>query len=846
MNAELPSEPTGLIARVVGALRSGPVRRGILLVALAFGTAFLTVDYVRVPTGTWNVGDVAERDIRATNALELQDTAETIRQQRGAQEGVLKVFDYDATLSARLGGRVGAAFSEARGALEAARLAAKAEDRAELTDAELASITAIFLAQLELSLDAKDLQRVVDSRWSPEVERQAVEMVTMAMRAYVIADKSTLGGSDDAVSVVRILSPDKRDEIRLDDFDGVQVPAAARRQITLFALENGDASAPERKAAVALARAAVRPNFSYNQLLTEDRRTAARRGVHDVVVHVPKGSVIVREGDRLDARDVELIGALQESRSGYSFVGGLLALVAMSALLFIALFQFATGYIKKFAREPWDLEAMGVLLLLSLGLARLTVELSQPLATGLGLGMQPSGLWYLVPFAGFAMLVRILVNSETAIVWILAASALMGVLMDQQVLYAVFYAVSGVTAAGALAHIRERVGVLRAGLLTGLVNAAAALLLNLVQVHLGDSPMLMDAATQPLWDVSFAFLGGVFSGIVVLGLVPIFELFGFVTDYRLLELANLNHPLLRQLMLRAPGTYHHSVTVAQLCEAAAERIGANALQTRVACYFHDIGKSVNPKYFIENQRGGPNPHDRLPARTSARIIVNHVEDGEAIARQYNLPQPIIDGIVMHHGNGLIQYFYAKALQEAGPDDVVDDADFRYRGTPPNSRETGIMMLADKVEAACRTLKDKSQENIRALIQKIVNGAILDGQLEQCPLTVKELYDIVHAFTETLLGIYHHRIEYPGIPKRRAEARREDPPSGPIITLETPSGAGSPPPTPPAATTEEASAPVQIVDPAAARPTPGQLASDYEGPEHHGSEVGRRPIQLDTE
>lgn len=840
MNAKVETEPEGIVGRLGAALRSDPVRRGILLVLLAFGTALLTVDYARVPTGTWNVGDVAERDIRATSALELQDTTETIRQQRLAQEGVLKVFDYDATLSARLTGRIGAAFSEARSALEAARLAAEAEEREELTEAELASITAIFLAQLELSLDANDLQRVVDARWSPEVERQAVEMVGMAMQAYIIADKSTLGPADDAVSVVRILSPDKRDEIRLDTFDGVLVPAAARRQITLFALEHGDANDPQLKVAVALARAAVRPNFSYNQLLTEDRRTAARRGVDDVVVHVPKGTVIVREGDRLDARAVELIYALQESRSSYSLFGGLLALVAMSALLFIALFQFATGYIKKFAREPKQLEAMGVLLLLALGLARLTVELSHPLSTGLGLGIQPSGLWYLVPFAGFAMLVRILVNSETAIVWILAASALFGVLMDQQVLFAVFFAVSGVTAAGALAHIRERVGVLRAGLLTGLVNAAAALLLNLVNVHMGDAPVLADATVQPLWDVGFAFLGGVLSGIVVLGLVPIFELFGFVTDYRLLELANLNHPLLRQLMLRAPGTYHHSVTVAQLCEAAAERIGANALQTRVACYFHDIGKAVNPKYFIENQRGGPNPHDRLPAKTSARVIVNHVMDGEAIAKQYNLPKPIIDGIVMHHGTGLIQYFYAKAMQEAGPDEVVDEADFRYPGTPPDSRETGIMMLADKVEAACRTLPDKSQENIRALIQKIVNGAILDGQLEQCPLTVKELYDIVDAFTETLLGIYHHRIEYPGIPQRRAEARREDPPSGPIITLETPSGAVKPAP-PQAPMTEEPSAPVQIVDPAAARPTP-----DYESAEHQAPAEGRRPIQLDTE
>ena len=160
------------------------------------------------------------------------------------------------------------------------------------------------------------------------------------------------------------------------------------------------------------------------------------------------------------------------------------------------------------------------------------------------------------------------------------------------------------------------------------------------------------------------------------------------------------------------------MTVAQLCEAAAERIGANALQTRVACYFHDIGKAVNPKYFIENQRGGPNPHDRLPPRTSAKVIVNHVRDGEAIARQHNLPQVILDGITMHHGSGLIQYFYAKALQEAGPDEVVDESEFRYRGTLP-IRGNGHHDARRQGRGRLPTLPDKSQGNIRALIKKIV-------------------------------------------------------------------------------------------------------------------------------
>jgi cyclic-di-AMP phosphodiesterase PgpH len=830
------ASPPSVLVRVRDALKSDLLRRGLLLVVLAVGTALLVVDYVRVPTESWAVGDVADRDIRATISLELVDWTETLKNQRDAEAAVLPVFDFDATLASRLNSRAAYAFEQARSAYSETLLKARVDERSELTDAELAAIATVFLEQVELALDADDVDRIVEARWSRELEQQAMALVSMAMRGYIVADRSLLPSDAHTITVVRILSSEDRDEIRLDRFDSIQPPAIARRQISLYALENGDANDPELKAAVALARAAVRPNFSYNQLITEDRRAEARAQVTEEIVRVPRGAIIVREGDRVDASSVELIEALKRSRVGYGLVGVLLALVAFSSLVYVAFFQFATGYVKKFARETRQLEAVAVLILLALGIGRLIVELSGPMASAFGLGIVPSSIWYMVPFAGCAMLVRILVNSETALVWLLAASALMGVMMDQQVLFTLYFAVSGVTAAGALAHIRERVGVLRAGLLTGLVNAAAALLLNLVQVHLGEVATIVEVTTQPLWDVAFAFAGGVLSGILVLGLVPVFELFGFVTDYKLLELANLNHPLLRQLMLRAPGTYHHSVTVAQLCEAAAERIGANALQTRVACYFHDIGKAVNPRFFIENQRGGPNPHDRLPPRTSARIIINHVEDGEAIARQYSLPQAIIDGITMHHGTGLIRYFYVKAMNEAGPDEVIDEAEFRYRGSPPTSRETGIMMLADKVEAACRTLHDKSPDNIRQLIQKIVNGAILDGQLEECPMTVRELYQIVDAFAETLLGIYHHRIEYPGIPKRGADARRVDPPSGPIITLEIPNPlTGSPEvPGPPAADVEEEqiSAPIQIVDPARPR-----NADDYESADHVSQQRG---------
>jgi putative nucleotidyltransferase with HDIG domain len=581
---------------------------------------------------------------------------------------------------------------------------------------------------------------------------------------------------------------DGRDEILLSDQDTIKTPAEVRQLLSLYALErtSDDLSPEATRAALALARAAVRPNFSYNQLITEERRRDKRAQASEVVVQVQRGTAVVREGDVVTREQAEMLAALAGSREGYGMAGVFFAMVAFCGMIFVSLFSFGAGFIRRFSTRPQDIEALSFLALLTLFFSRLVVEVSGPLAAGLGLGMAPSALWYAVPLAGGAMLARILINAETALLWILGVSAVTGLLMEQDVLFSMFFAISGLTAAASIEHTRERSSVLLAGVQTGLIGASAALLISLIQVYLGDSPA-QATSVQPLWDVSFAFLGGIMSAFLVLGLVPIFEMCGFVTDFKLLELANLNHPLLRQLMLRAPGTYHHSMTVASLSEAAAESIGANALQTRVACYFHDIGKALQPQFFIENQRGGPNPHDRLQPRQSARVIVNHVVDGAAIAEQHNLPQCVLDGILMHHGTSIIKYFYVMAHEQAEEGEVVDEADFRYPGKRPDSRESGIIFLADRVEAACRTIKVPTAHNFRKMIQKLVNDAITDGQLEECPLTVKELYTVVEVFTTTLQGIHHHRIEYPLLPpKVRASGRPQAPEdTASIITLEMP-------------------------------------------------------------
>jgi putative nucleotidyltransferase with HDIG domain len=266
---------------------------------------------------------------------------------------------------------------------------------------------------------------------------------------------------------------------------------------------------------------------------------------------------------------------------------------------------------------------------------------------------------------------------------------------------------------------------------------------------------------QTLYCVFYALVGGVVNATLVTGIIPAVEsLFQYSTDMKLLEFSNLNSPLLHNLMVRAPGTYHHSVLVGNLVEAAAEAIHANPLLAKVAAYYHDIGKVSKPLYFIENVKGGDNKHDKLSPSMSALILIAHVKEGGELAREHRLGSSIIDIIRQSHGTSLISFFYQKAKTQSSDPVSVKEQDFRYPGPKPQTREAGLVLLADAVEAASRTLADPTPARIQGLVQKIINNIFIDGQLDECELTLKNLHEIAKSFNRVLNGIYHHRIDYP--------------------------------------------------------------------------------------
>jgi hypothetical protein len=356
---------------------------------------------------------------------------------------------------------------------------------------------------------------------------------------------------------------------------------------------------------------------------------------------------------------------------------------------------------------------------------------------------------FYIPFCAVPMLATILFNELIVSLLLTAATALtVAIVAGNNFYLGILFLISGMSSSLLVCGARKRVTILRAGFIVGIVQ--------LVSLFFIDNFYFFDSKRYII-----LFLNGFSCGIIVLGILPIFEyLFGTITNISLLELADFNHPLLNRLMLEAPGTYHHSLIVGNLSEAACTVVGANALLARIGAYYHDVGKLQKPEYFSENQSLTGNKHDTLSPSMSKLVIMNHVKDGVEMAQKYRLNPRLIDFILSHHGNSLVYYFYRRALENVEEDQEVAQEGFRYPGPKPNTKEIAIVMLADSVEAAMRTLKDPAIETIKDMVHKIINNKFIDGQFDECDLTLKDLEKIASVFIRILSGIYHTRINYP--------------------------------------------------------------------------------------
>jgi putative nucleotidyltransferase with HDIG domain len=365
---------------------------------------------------------------------------------------------------------------------------------------------------------------------------------------------------------------------------------------------------------------------------------------------------------------------------------------------------------------------------------------------------------FLSPLAAGSLLVALIIPiGEVVFVFTLVLSIVVAIMSGLNFTLAFVVWVGGLAAARGVQSCKARNDIYIAGLRSGFVMAISMLCFYTVK-----HPTSGQWIKESLWMMGAGFFSGIFSSMWATIFIPLVEsIFNYTTDVKLLELSNLNHPLLKDMLIKAPGSYHHSMMVGSMVEAAAEEIGANPLLGKVICYYHDIGKMIHPNYFIENQKVGQNPHDHISPYMSKTLLISHVKDGVELGLRYKLGKPIIDGIIQHHGTTVITYFYNKANEMTKEDEPeISEDEFRYPGPKPQFRESALCMLADSIEAASRTLDDPTPSRLQNIVRNVIQKKFLDGQLDECHLTLKDLTKVENAFVKILLGIYHQRIDYP--------------------------------------------------------------------------------------
>ncbi len=506
-------------------------------------------------------------------------------------------------------------------------------------------------------------------------------------------------------------------------------------------------------------KAEIRPNLFLNESETRIQEEKALADIKPVIIKVMAGESIIRSGDHFEARHLKIInGILREKTKtlGRARFYGTFFFVS----LFLGVFLFVLGKTwHRMRLTPKDLVFLGTLLLLMVMIERFFIFVSGAVRNLLPIEIPLSSFYAMVPIAAGTMIARFMLPLPAALFFAPVSAALAGILMQGSLNYSLFYLVGCALGIPLMANVRARGQILKVGLQLGLINAVVLLALDLVNVtFLTGVSSLADGAIR----LGMAFLGGVLSAILVMILVPVFEsLFNYLTPIKLLEYGSLNHPLLREMIVRAPGTYHHSHMVGTLAESACEAIGADSLFARVASYFHDIGKMKKSPYFIENQADGDDRHAALSPSMSALIICSHVKDGLEMAREHKLPERIAAIIPQHQGTKLISYFYnkAKELEKKGLHGTEEGV-YRYPGPKPQTREAGVILLADTAEAATRSLKDRSPARLEEVVRNVINKNFIDGQLDECELTLKDLHTIAKVFVRILMGIYHQRVEYP--------------------------------------------------------------------------------------
>lgn len=647
-----------------------------------------------------DVGEVAPRTIKAPRSVVFEDEAKTEELRREAASKVPKIYDIDPKV------------------LESIKW--------DISDT-IGTVIAV----------SNDPDKDEESKEAALKEALPFSLQDGTIKALLQTPESKLRQLNR--ELVRIVEQLMADGVRQEDLE--QARKTVSERINMLPLEPA-----EKALAQALNKHTLRPNKFYNATRTEMLQKEAADAVEPIEITIRTDEKIIGEGEVVTAEHIAKLHAVGLYRTSPPF-GALLGVALVVVLLVGTLFYYIYQQHRDVYLEPAYLYLIALVIVSVLLVAKIILAINVRQGPEIS-----SQLGYAIPVATAGMLLAILLDSRIAVIAVVITAVLTGIMTGNELRFALAGFLTGITGVYSVSRLSRRGDLVRASLYV----SGAAIMASLAVGLTSETPFLVLLPVS----IGFGLINGLLSSILTNGALPVVEyLSGITSPIKLLELTNPGEPLLRRLLMEAPGTYHHSIIVGNLGEAAAEAIGADVLTVRTGAYYHDIGKLRRPYFFVENQMGHDNPHDKLAPTLSTLIVTNHVKDGVEVAREYKLPEKIIEIIEQHHGTGMVGFFYKKAL-ETDQKDAVSEKDFRYPGPKPQTREAAIVMLADAVEAAVRSMDQAMPGQVEGLVRRIIKDKLQDGQLEECALTFRDLNLIAGAFARVLSGIFHSRLEYP--------------------------------------------------------------------------------------
>ena len=688
-------------------LKQRQTRRGIAaFLFFALTTMLLSIEIVPYRVSL-SEGQVSTKDIFATRDIVFIDQAKTEILQEQAASAVRNQYDRDALVSGAVQNDIAGALAEVK----------KIQD-------DTSSSLQDRLNRLNKLLPANNLSN-----------ETLAELAAPSQKELQLTEQGVNGLISQAMDSEQGIT-----QVNLEDTKSVLEVKIGRL----------DLKKPYKELGVLLMRKCLRANTFLNVEKTSLLREAAKKTVPVQQVTIIKGEKIVGTGEIVRSDQMAKLNALGLTKSYFpwrTLLGNALLVLLLMVVVLFYLYQQN----KEIYKNAGHLYLLALITILVIVLAKAMVAINSTQWPEFG-----ALFGYMAPVAAAGMLIAILLDSRLGVLVVAILSFLLMLMSNGQLRFGIVGMVSGLTGIYSVSKLSKSGDLTRAGLYTGLASVCA---IGIMELSSSASLGIVIASAA-----LFGITNGIISSILTIGILPYLEsTFRITSPVRLLELSYPGNPLLKRLLTEAPGTYHHSILVGNLAEAAAEAINGDSLLTRVGAYYHDVGKLKRPYFFIENQMNTDNPHDKIAPTLSTLILTFHVKDGVELAREYKLPEDIINIIEQHHGSGLCTYFYHKAL-ENGQNEGVAEEEFRYDGPKPQTREAALVMLADSVEAAVRSLQNRTYNRVEGMVHRIVKEKLLDGQLDECDLTFKDLDVIASAFIQVLSGIFHARIEYPDLSK----------------------------------------------------------------------------------